>query len=437
MKTYFHSTGLNTGRRRMAWGAAVLSAMVLAGCSGNASLDTPVAAEPARPVKAMVIGSTAAEESRTFPGIVKAARESELAFRVGGPLVAFDVRIGQQVSRGAVIARIDPRDFDVNVMRVSAALEQARANLKAMKSGARAEDIALLEAQQKAAAARMADALKDFERQKNLLAEHATSTAQFDKTKTALDVARSGLDVVTQQLHKARKGARAEEIEAAEAHIKALGADLEVARNALADTVLQAPFDGYIHRKYLEVHENVTPGRPVASLLDYSMVEVKTGVPEDIVVRQAAIADVFCTLESYPGQRIQATVKEIGRKTDAANQSYPMSVVLQMPETLSAESGMAATVHLLLKSGTPDDTGIFLPVAAIFSDGDGKSCVWRIDPQQMITVRTPVDTGALVGDTIRINSGLRPGETVAVAGARFLREGQRVRVLNDGPKEQL
>lgn len=120
-------------------------------------------------------GST--NEIRSFPGLVKAASDTKLAFRVGGPLIQFDVRIGQRVVKGDVIARIDPRDFEINVMRLTATLDEARANLKAMRVGARAEDIALLEADLRAAQARLTEAKNSHKRYQTMcVIKHRVTT---------------------------------------------------------------------------------------------------------------------------------------------------------------------------------------------------------------------------------------------------------------------
>ena len=431
---YRRTCNWKTVAKQVAWTLATLSCAALLGCyDTESSADQTM--ETVRPIKTTVVNVAAFTGTRSFPGMVKAARETELAFRVSGPLVQFDIRIGQHLKRGDVIGCIDPRDFKVKVMRVSAALDEARTNLKAMQKGARSEDLARLEAERKAAASRLADAQKNFERQKNLLADRATSKVLYDNAETALDTARANLEIVVQELKKARKGARSEDIEAAQARIKSLRAELTVAQNALSDTTLSAPFDGYISSKFVEVHENIAAARPVVSFLDYSSVEVQTSVPEDIIVHRDRIVDAFCTLESYPGRHINATIKEIGRKTNTANQSYPLRVVLHPSEELMVESGMAATVHLVLKGDAHTSAGIALPTAALVSDSDGNTGVWRIDPDEMRVHRVKVTAGAIREDTILITSGVTNGDLLATAGARFLREGQKVRILNETAKE--
>ncbi len=138
-------------RKRIVAGLAAFGILLVAGLvwfhrCGSPEDKTAASAPTARPVKSMVLSETTASETRVFPGLVQAASEADLAFRVSGPLIELNVRIGRRVEQGEELARIDPRDFQVNVKRLTASLDEARAALKAMRAGARAEDVAALEA---------------------------------------------------------------------------------------------------------------------------------------------------------------------------------------------------------------------------------------------------------------------------------------------------
>jgi RND family efflux transporter MFP subunit len=218
-------------------------------------------------------------------------------------------------------------------------------------------------------------------------------------------------------------------VETTRAGIESLKADLAAARNGLADTLLAAPFDGVVNRKYTENHETVSPGMPVVSLLDVSRLEVATAVPENILIRESDFKQIRVTLDAHPGLKMNATLKEVGRQTSNTNQSYPLTVLLQVPDGLSVEAGMAATVHLAIQSEGPGTVALSLPTAAVFADADGRSCVWRLT-DDMKTEKVPVETGTLKGDAIVILSGVSPGDQVVSAGARFLVEGQTVRILD-------
>ena len=359
-------------------GFALTASVLLSGCADSDANGTSKEVVQGRPVKVMVVTDTSSEDNRTFPGIVKAEREIDLAFRVGGPLVEYDLNIGEQVKKGEILARIDPRDYEVRIKKLTAEL--------------------------KAAEARLSDAERDYDRQKNLLKESAASQSQYDKTQTLVETTRAG--------------------------IESLKADLSAAKNALSDTRLTAPFDGVINRKFTENHENITPGVPVVSLLDISKVEVATAIPEDIVIRKPDFVTIYATLDAYPGQKIPASLKEIGRQTDSANQSYPLSAVLDPPETLTVTPGMAATVHIVLKAPEQSAAGVYLPTSAVFADANGNTCVWRVVPDSLDTEKVTVKTGELKDDEILVTAGLTPGDRIVSAGARFLVEGQKIRIMD-------
>ncbi|MEO2008258.1 MAG: biotin/lipoyl-binding protein, partial [Pirellulaceae bacterium] len=116
------------------------SLVLVGGCSDKAE----VAEAKIRPVKTMLLDASASTQSRTYPGTVKASQEVTLAFQVAGPLIELPFKEGQEVEKGEVLARIDPRDFKTRVAKTASAVAEARATLAAMKS-ARPEDIRLLE----------------------------------------------------------------------------------------------------------------------------------------------------------------------------------------------------------------------------------------------------------------------------------------------------
>ena len=80
-------------------------AMLMTGCR-----DEMPPQEIVRTVRSMKVADFAGMTKRTFPGRAKATQEVDLAFRVAGPLVAFPVKVGDEVEEGDLIARIDPRE---------------------------------------------------------------------------------------------------------------------------------------------------------------------------------------------------------------------------------------------------------------------------------------------------------------------------------------
>lgn len=262
------------------------------------------------------------------------------------------------------------------------------------------------------------------------MAGEVVSRMSYDRIQTTYRTAKAEAEAAQQALTKARRGARREDIEAAEARIRYLKADLHAAKYALADTYLRAPFSGFVNRKYVENYEHVKEKDPIVSLLDFSAVEVHAAVPEDIAIRLSDFAAMTCFFDAYPRRRFDAALKEIGRKTDAANQSYPLSAYLHLPDDVEVRPGMAATLTIQFTHSGPSVEGFVLPAGAVFADAQGQSYVWRIDARTMNVVKTPVQTNSLTGNGIRILSGLEAGDRVVTAGARFLQDGQKVRLLD-------
>lgn len=385
---------------------------------------------PVRPVKVMQLTISDQHSKRSFPGILKAAKETNLSFRVGGPLIEFDANIGQEVEKGETIARIDPRDYEINILKLKAAVGEAHAKLKAMRKGARKEDIELLKADLSAARAQFKEAELNFLRHENLYNQKATAKASFDSVKAGYDMAKARLDAAKQALQKGESGAREEDIEAMEAVISRLDADMKDAKNALNDTMLKAPFKGFIRSKFVENYETVSAGRPIVSLIDSSSVEVQVVIPEKLRIRNNDFISFSCEIEAYPGRKFEGLLKEIGQITERSNQGYPLTIKIDVPENISVHPGMAVTLTINSLSKDKKGDTFRVPVSAVYYDENGSPCIWKLDHGQMVVRKNPVILGSLTGNFASLISGARNGDIIVIAGAQFLREGQKVSVLN-------
>ncbi len=397
-----------------------------------------------RVVKLIEVQPREVADSRSFTGFAKEGKTSRIAFRVPGPVSKMEVVIGKRVPEGTLLAEIDPRDYELAVARVKASLEEAQAALKAMKTGARSEDLASLEAQLAAATSAYETADKNFERFKSLLESQSASQAQYDLAKTQFDSAKSAKETAQQQLDKGKRGAREEEIEAVEAKIRGLEVSLQTAENALADTKLTAPYNGYVSQKYVEASEFVISGAPIVAFTEALTMNVETTVPESVIVRQPDITGYACEFEAYPGRRFPAKLKELGLAMLAGKQGYPLEVTVEVPDELVIHPGMAATVFVELKRENPP---CFVPLAAIVgvdnlaaikpTDGSGKvkplnsvpaeTVVWVLDSADNTVKKRTVNILRVLDDGVEIDGNIKPGEKIVGAGARFLTEGEKVR----------
>src|SRR5262245_33720498 len=158
--------------------------LLAAGCSPQASTGP----DGARPIKTMVVAAGGEPHVRVFPGKVEASKKVELAFQVPGLLVSLPVREGQRVAKGEVIAPLRQDEFQARLKTLQGQLDQSRAGLTALRAGERPEQRLRLEAQVRAAEARMVNARAEYERDARLLRSNAVSREEADRSRTAFRV---------------------------------------------------------------------------------------------------------------------------------------------------------------------------------------------------------------------------------------------------------
>ncbi len=412
----------------------VLPLLILAmtGCRFKKQETTePVEEKRPQLVRTITISDAQKTETRTFPVFAREGQTAKMSFRVIGQLQVFDVKLGQRVKKDEVLAVLDQRDYKLAVDRIKEGLAEAKAGLKAMKTGARAEDVASLEAQLAAAESTLSQAEKQFKRMENLKKDGTVSDVQYDMAKAARDTAQAARNTLDAQLTKAKKGSRQEEIEMMEAKIAGLEIDLTLANNKLTDTELKAPFDGIVSEKFFDNHEIPAPGIPVLTIVDTQTIEAALSVPKEIVLRKDDIEKITCEFELPEKIRFNAKIKEISESVRQGNLSYPLTITFDLGEKDQGRilSGMTGTAFIDLKGGPRQ---IVIPSSALVARDRGQntqeSSVFIVDKEKKTVSLRSVKTGPLSGAGITIESGLNPGDLVVAAGARFLHDGQEIRL---------
>ena len=386
-----------------------------------------------RPVRTMVLTSSVSGRVRTFPGKVQASQQVDLAFRISGPLVEFPVKEGQAIKKNDLLARIDPRDYKTDLAHVGSSLAEVRAKLKSMKAGARPEDVKVLEAEVAAARARFHEAEQNFKRYENLYKRDVVSKADYERYKSARDVANAQLNTASQNLRKGKKGARREDIAAMSSRIRGLEAQRKRAQAALDDTWLKAPFSGVIAKKFVENFQDVDAKKPIVSLQDVSSIELLVDIPEKemATVDKTDITRITAKFEFLPDKEFTVEVKEYGTEADPQTKTYPVTLTMPAPEGVTLLPGMTATITVRLKASKNENESQFaIPVSAVFADELGRQYVWLVDQTAMTISRREIRVGHLTGESIRVSEGLSEGEMIATAGVHFLQENMKVRVLN-------
>jgi RND family efflux transporter MFP subunit len=360
-------------------GATLLSVVVLSGCGDS---DAPEEAEIIRPVRVVEISDASSLAQRWFPGRAKATREVTLAFSVSGTLVSRRVDVGDETEAGDVIAHLDPAPFQREVERLSAERNKAKAKLKNASAQAR--------------------------RQQKLFEDGWVAEARLD-TFVA-------------------------EEQSAKADVGAVTAALERAKLDLGYTNLDAPFAGRIVATYAENFEEVNAKQPIVRLLDTSRIEMIVDIPENLISFAPHLQNVSVSYDPFPDLEIPAQVKEIGTEANETTRTYPVTLIMDQPQNARILPGMAgkATGQAVLPGDAPA-AQITIPVSAIFTPSDGDTdFVWVVDREIMTVSRRAVVLGTPTAQGLVVSEGLSSGDLVVSAGVHSLKEGQKVKLIDQG-----
>ena len=345
---------------------AILAALVLAAC-GNGK----VAPEPVRPVLTQTIVPGAASTRDVYAGEVRARHESDVAFRVGGKLVARPVDAGARVTRGQLLARLDPEDAQLAASAAAAQLASAESEA----SLARAE----------------------AERHADLLAKGFISQSAFDVKQNAANAARA-------RLEQARSQAA-------------------ISTNQAQYTTLVADADGVVVSVAAEPGQVLAPGQPVLRLAQAGEKEVVVNAPESQLARFRPGNAVAITLWSESGRIFAGRIREIAGGADPVTRTYAARVSILNPPP---EAQLGMTANVVFASGS-DASLVLLPMSALARDGKDDAAVWVVDPKTSQVKLRRVTVGQFREDGVTITAGLHPGDIVVTAGVHKLRENQVVR----------
>ncbi len=386
----------------------------------------------ARPAKVHTVVSSETFFQRVYPALVFPSREAELSFRVSGRVVELPVRASAGVAEGDVIAKLDTRDFEAQILQLESQRDQAVAQLSVLRSGARPEEISALEAAVAAAEAQRNQARDEYERTRQLVERGVTSAAQLEQREAAFRVAEAELLSRQEQLTIGRIGGRPEEILAAEASIRGIDAQIQAAHDNLLDATLRAPFSGTVARRNIENFSNIQAGEPIVLLQNLSTLEVGFDLPGADLVSMSGVGfenvSSYVVFDALPGVEVEGELVEFSTQADAATQTYRGRLLVNAPDGMIVLPGMVARV--IARAVVENDENLTVPLTALASAPDGSPFVWRVDAQDNRVSRQPVEIGEISQDGAVVLAGLEAGSMVVTAGLSGLQDGMTVRPVS-------
>lgn len=333
-----------------------------------------------RPIAWVQVNETDLTQLRTLAGIVAPIETANLSFEVAGKIQSVDAKLGDSVTKGQLLSKLDQRNFSLNLQSAQAQLDKANASL--------------------------VDATSTYQRFSKLINQKLVSQSEFDNAKAAYDSSRSAVAVAQAQY--------------------------DIANKNLLDSKLLAPYNGIITKRLIEPSQQIATGQAAFEIEGDHGLEVNVLVPETLIRELKPNSPLSIRFPVLANVTIKGVISEIGTRAESAN-AFPVTVILsESDERLRA--GMSAEVDFVFngegRTGYKGKT-IGVPLSALRAGLNQKSYVFVYDEKEGVVHQREVQTENILENKVFISHGLKDNEIIAIAGVAFLRDGQQVTLLDN------
>lgn len=310
--------------------------------------------------------------SATYPGDIEPRYSTPVSFRVAGKIIERNVRTGDTVKPGQVLARLDPTDYDKNAASAAAQLD--------------------------AAEHRYLFAKQQVERDRAQAAANLIAKAQLEQTEDAWASASAARDQTRQQL--------------------------ALAQNQRRYTQIVADHAGVITAESADTGQNVQAGQPVYQLAWSGNVDVVCDVPENAIAALRVGAPAQVSLPALPGKQYRAQVREVAAAADPQSRAWRVRLTLEQPDA-AVRLGMTANVALAA-SEERSAPAFTVPATALFHDGNAPA-LWIVHKPDNVLQLRRVAVTRYGARTITVTNGLADNDQIVVQGVHTVTVGQTVR----------
>lgn len=390
----------------------------------NAAIPVTLGKSESRQVAAVLLatGSLVADET------------SDIAPKVAGKMANISVNVGQYVSQGAVIAKIDDTNARLalatakaSVKQAEAAIRQAEARLGLDKNGAfnasTIPEVRAANANYQQALAELKQAENNEQRYRELLESGDVAMMTYEQYRTARDTARAkannAKDLLDVAVNTAKQNNQA--IASARAAFESAQTQVATAEQNIADTVIKAPFAGYISARPTAVGEYVTSASNIATILRTNPMKINIQVAEADVPSVVVGRSVSLQVDAYKDRNFAATVSAINPSVDTSSRSAVIEALVENGDN-ALRAGMFATVKITRSGGS---TGIFVPKAAVYNDRTTQSFRLFVIQDGVAKLKV-VQLGTEENGYVQILSGVDADENIALSNVDLLFEGAKV-----------
>jgi membrane fusion protein (multidrug efflux system) len=385
---------------------APLLLLALTGC-GDTEANLPAQAQPA-PKPAVV--STLPAQARMLPagldvtGTLMPDAQTDVASEIDKRIVEVPVERGTTVREGAVLVRLDDQDATKSLREAEATEAQTRERL-GLKPDQPFDPLTTPEGMQARAALDRAEA--DYKRFTQLVDEGAVSRSEHDFKRADYLSAKAQYETT---LNQARNLFQL---------LQAQRARVAMARKALEDTVIRAPFGGLVAEKYVNVGSYAKKGERLLTLVRVDPLRIELAIPEAAVAAIKKGQRVSFTVQSYPDRRFEGTLAYIGPALKAESRALVVEALVPNGNSM-LQPGLFATARIELPAARPST---MVPTSAVQNDGGVFKLYMVQNDRAALRI---VQVGREADGMVEVLRGLAPGEHVVRQGQSRLTDGALV-----------
>ena len=378
--------------------------------------------------------------AREVPAVIQATgsltadETSDIASKVSGRVTNIYANVGQFVSQGSLIAKLDENEArlqlaqaQANVTQAQTGVRQAEARLGLAANGTftatTIPEVRAASANYEQALAELRQAEANEKRYRDLVETGDTPMITYETFRTTRDTARARLNAAKQNLEGATNAARQnnEAIKGAQAAVESARTQVNLAEQAVADTTIRAPFSGFISVRSTAVGEFVTTSTPIATILRVNPIKLQIQVAEANVPFINIGRAVSVSVDAYKDRKFGGAVTAVNPAIDPTSRSAIVEAAIQNTDN-TLRSGMFATVQIVREGGS---TGVFVPKSAVYNDEGTQSYRVFVIQDNVAKLRV-VQLGTEENNSIQIVAGVNGDETVATSNLVQLYEGAKV-----------
>ena len=377
------------------------------------------------PVKTTIVEPVQSySTSQSYTGEVAALRTSEVGFERGGKLTEVLVEEGDRISFNTPLAKLDTANLEAQHQGLIAQKAQASAVLAELSNGARKEQIS-------AAQANFRDLEQQLEleklkrsRREYLYGEGAIAREELDEITFNQKALNERLANAKSNLDELNNGTRIEQIQAQQAAVDRLAAEIEDLEITIAKSILRSPYNGIVAARNLDEGSVIETGQSIIRLMENTQPKVKIGVPIAIANKIQAGSRQQVTIG---GEEHNATVSSVLPEVNTATRTR--TVVLKLAPSAATQVSPQQIARLNVTQDQSID-GYWLPINALVKGDRGLwSCYALVElaSGDNIAERRHLELLETEGNRVLVRGTVQPGDEIIIDGIHRLIPNQIVK----------